>query len=261
MKKIINLLTCSLTLTLLGGCNFNKYSYEDHQKYVSGSDFTLESRIDEIEVAWVNGNITITQTETDKVSVKEEDYGEYPLYYYLDGTTLKIQYVENGTSQNEVNKLEKDLFITTPIDLENPISVDFNLVNGNCSFLNESKYNEVDVNLVNGNVIFNQALAKDVEVNIVNGNFTADAFVSEKLSLSKVNGDSIFNPIYNKTDIEISTVNGTDTLYILPSFGYSVDAETIGNFTSEYDNLKVYGTPVINIEYEGVNGNLVIKKA
>ena len=56
MKKIINLLTCSLTLTLLGGCNFNKYSYEEHQKYVSGSDFTLESKIDEIEVAWVNGN-------------------------------------------------------------------------------------------------------------------------------------------------------------------------------------------------------------
>lgn len=260
MKKKIMIFVVFILTSILSSCGINQYRYEDHEKYVSGSDFTIGESISKIEVTWINGNVTLLQDEVDKLSVKEEDYKDHPLFYCVDGNTLKIQFVEYGTNQKEFSFLEKNLTIVLPFSQENSPSIDVDIINGNCNLLETSEYKDIDIAIVNGNVKFDGVKAKDVEIDIVNGNFNADVFLADKLSLDKVNGDSTFNPIYNATQIEINTVNGIDTVYTLENLGYKVEFDSNGYFSSEYDNQKIYGTPVIIIEYEGANGNLIIKK-
>ena len=82
-------------------------------------------------------------------------------------------------------------------------------------------------------------------------------------------GDSVLKNISEEIDIknitkaisiDIDAVNGIDTIYVPESLGYKVEHDSIGTFTSDYDNSKAYGDKLVDIEYDGANGVLNIKK-
>ena len=257
MKNTIKLMIPILSLTLLGSCGINKYRYEDHERYTSGSDFTLTEEVKEIEVNWINGDITIVQGETTSISVKEENYEDHPLYYFLDGTTLNIKYVEYGTSNSEINALEKDLTIMIPTTLPD---IEIDMINGECNFALQTLCNDVTVNLINGNINICSISADEIELDTVNGNINIESINATSLSIDKVNGNSNIKNITKAISIDINAVNGIDTICVPESLGYKVEHDSIGTFTSDYDNSKTYGDKLVDIEYDGANGILNIKK-
>lgn len=257
MKNAIKLMIPVLSLSLLGSCGINTYRYDDHERYTSDSEFTLTDEVKEIEVNWINGDITVVQGLTTSISVKEENYEDHPLYYFLDGTTLKVQYVEHGTKNSEINSLEKDLTIVIPTTLPD---IEIDMINGECNFALQTLCNDVTVDLINGNINIGSISADEIELDTVNGNVNIQSISATSLLINKVNGNSNIKNIVKAISIDIDSVNGIDTIHVPESLGYKVDYDSIGTFTSDYDNSKTYGDKLVDIEYDGANGVLNIKK-
>ncbi len=259
MKRLFGLILSSLILAIFSSCSISLYTYEDADKYTSSSEFSLDYKITDVEINWINGDINISMGTENIVSVKEENYGNYPLFYYLDDTTLKIEFVESGTNNNVFNSLEKDLFITLPIAQNSLVDLEVNLINGNVNF-GTSAFNDVTVDVVNGNVTIERIIAIDMDFKMVNGNAVINSLNSPSFDLEKVNGDLIINNIGGTTKIDINSVNGTDIIYVNEVQGYETNIKSLGSFSSDYDNLKSYGAKQVYIDYDAVNGSLIIKK-
>lgn len=256
MKKLLNFTLPILLVPLLNGCS-SLYTYEDSEKYISSSDFEINSKIEEIELNWINGNVNLFQNENETISINETNQGNYPLYYYLDETTLKIAFVKSGTNQSVFNTLNKEINIYLPSYL---IDLDFDIVNGSVKSNSNISTKEMDVDIVNGNIEVNQVNASLLDWATVNGSIKIETLNAPKLEIEKVNGDSTINNILAKTYINIDSVNSSDKITVPSSLGYKVSYEAIGSFTSDYDNAKNYGNEEVEIKYNAVNGSLKILK-
>ena len=258
MKKLLVLIISVLLVPLFTSCSFNTYRYDDYEKYVSASEKTFSEEIKEIEVNWINGNVNIVQDNDGVVSIREENYSNYPLFYYLDGTTLKIEFVENGTNNFVFNTLNKDLYIDLPASTT--VDIDATLINGNLTATGEIYTNEFNADLVNGNIDINSISGNHIFVKSVNGNIDLKSINVNSLDVEKVNGNLNINSIEKAVNIDIDSVNGADTIYVKESLGYEVKINSIGYYSSEYDNAYFYGNKLVNIDYDSVNGTLSIKK-
>ena len=260
MKKIYMLIMALVFTFVFSSCSFNEYRYENYENYQSGSDVTLNSEIQDIEVNWVNGNITIVQENSNELNFKELNQGIYPLYYLLDGTTLKIEFVKNGTSNNVFNNLHKDLYISLPLNVNVPISFDCTLINGNLSADSNLAFKDLNIDLINGNVDFKTIIGKEIEIESVNGNIEIGNLNCDSLKIDTVNGNFELNGIEKAIYIDIDSVNGDDEISVPESLGYEVNFESFRVFASEYNNLYFYGKKLVKIDYDSVNGTLLISK-
>ena len=260
MKKSYTLFMILLFILLLTSCNVNSYSYHNSDKYISNSNFTIESEIIEINVSWLNGNVKIIEENTSSTSVKEDNCNDFPLYYYLNGSTLNIEFVKSGTNNKKINSLNKELIITLPKSTIINRNINIDIVNGNCSFINECNFKNIEVNIVNGTVSTNSINANNIEIELVNGNITIDSLSANNLKVEKVNGYLTINNIQKQATIDIESVNGTDTVYVSETLGYIVNYDALGKFKSDYDDMLEFGNKLVEIEYDAVNGSLHIKK-
>ena len=263
MKKIAKIVLPLMLVTLLGSCGIGAYKYPHHERYLTASDFSIDTKITDIEVNWVNGDVNILQGTTTSTYVTEEGYQNLPLYYLIEGTTLKIEFVKHGTGNLKYGNLDKDLNITLPMNVNeqvgNDIEIDINTVNSNVNFTSAT-CKDIDIELVNGDVKFDNISANEINIEMVNGNVTVNSMSANELSLDKVNGDTYINGLIKPIHIEISSVNGNDTIYVPETLGYKVSFDSIGAFRSDYGDAKRYGDEKVSIDYEAVNGDLKIKK-
>ena len=240
MKKLSKIVLPLMLVTLLGSCGIGAYRYEHHERYLTASDFSIDTKITDIEVNWVNGDVNISQ-----------------------GTTLKIEFVKHGTGNLKYGNLDKDLNIVLPMNVNeqvgNDLELDINTVNSNVNFTSAT-CKDIDIELVNGDVKFDNISANEINIEMVNGNDTVNSMAANELSLDKVNGDTYINGLIKPIHIEISSVNGNDTIYVPETLGYKVSFDSIGAFRSDYDNARRYGDEKVSIDYEAVNGDLKIKK-
>ena len=95
-------LTLILVLGILGisfgknfrGCNFGMgYSYPNSSKYKVGN-FTLEEEINQLEINWMAGSVTVEVTEENQVYAKETEvsYDDQKMRYLVENGKLTIQY-------------------------------------------------------------------------------------------------------------------------------------------------------------------------
>lgn len=260
--KILKVSLIIFLLVFLSSCNLN-YNYNNHSKYIESSSFSLDSEITELNISWVNGNINILQSKDAKITVHEENFGDFPMYYYLNGTVLNIEYVKHGTRNDDINDLEKDLNIVLPNSSN--MTLDIDLINGNCELdsddsLQASAYKSIEIELVNGNINFNSLVysMNDIKIDYVNGNVNAiNGVVAESdISIERING-SVNIMIASAKSINIETVNGSDKLLIPTELGYKLDFDSVSGI-AHCNGQYIYGDEHIEIDYESVNADLTI---
>jgi len=223
-------------------------NYENAEQYSPASQGNVTTMVKDINVAWINGSITVKYAQQDSLTwnetfVKGTQNEHTKLYYWMDGHTLYINYFEaNGDKPTDgegwslrlrrsnkqsrsMRNLCKDLAITLPQDwaLDN-----------------------LTIHNVNGSIT-TEVNAQKIELGSVNGDKTVCAKQVKKIEMSTVNGSSwIKLPEQTSWKAEFDKVNG--------GFSCEFPVEKEGNtYTS--------GTaPYVDIEVEVVNGSLNIAK-
>jgi len=223
-------------------------NYENADYYSPASQCNLAPIAKDINVAWINGSITVKYAQQDSITwqeiyIKGTQNEHTMLHYWMDGHTLYINYFEangdkptddegwslrwrrSGKQSRSMRNLCKDLEIVLPQD--------WALDNLTIHNVNGSITTEVD--------------AQKIELGSVNGNKTVCAKQIKK--------------------IEMSTVNGSSTIKLPEQASWKAEFDKVnGGFSSEFPVEKEGDTytsgtaPDIDIEVEAVNGSLNIEK-
>jgi len=172
-KLIYGVVTMALTLCL-SGCNFGlqtNYIYKDGEKYTAG-DRQITEKIETIDIDYLSGDVTLTGTDSDVVTVKEtsaKDLDEKrKVHTWVDGTTLYVRYCASAKGL-DLNNLNKKLEIQIPSDcqLEN-LKVDVS----SGDFTGKGfEANGVNVYASSGDVEVSCG-AKDIEIKTSSGDIT-----------------------------------------------------------------------------------------
>lgn len=109
---------CALALTALAfalcACG-EDYWYENAEDYRIGG-VTLDQMVDSLDIDWIDGRVTVVRGQGTAVTLNEtspKDLEERDLLrWWLDGSTLRVRYAENG--HHTFDKLEKELTVTLP---------------------------------------------------------------------------------------------------------------------------------------------------
>lgn len=213
----------------------------------SGQVDSAQTPVSEIEVDWVNGNISIVaDANVTSVEFREVADGavteDTTMHYCLENSILRIKFAKSG--RIKINNLKKDLFIKVPLNC-NLYEIDVENVNGtvdvNCNA------NKIETETVNGNVAVS-ATATSVSAESVNGTVDVNCNAN-KVEVENVNGNTAVKG--RILELEVENVNGTVALE-LDLAVVKMDVETVsGNVT-----VSVPATKPFRLEYETVSGTL-----
>lgn len=103
--------SCSLNIGVNGF-----HSYADGQNYTVG-DRIITDEIDSVEIVWLAGGLTVQFAPGNSIEITEKNSpadDRYKVHSYVDGKTLKIQYVESAAPGLPSSTLRKSLTVVLP---------------------------------------------------------------------------------------------------------------------------------------------------
>ncbi len=252
------------------GCSWNafsRYTYENSELYSPMQAheliFTEEqtSALQEIDLHWISGNVTLSFTEEASALSVREDYtadDELQLYYYLEerseGSVLYIRFAKSGILYKNP---EKTVTVTLPyvaMDLIvlDTVSAEVTVENATCKTL--------DVTNVSGNVRLQNCTAEKLSCSNVSGNTTADCpLVSKSAAFNSVSGNISFTVQNMPLPLSVSmkSVSGILTLSLPQEADVSFDVSTLSGSI-----LNDWGATDLETVYrlETLSGNIRISK-
>ena len=240
-----NKLLFILPVMMLTACHIEGYHYDNASKYseFNGSiTFQEGVTINTLNVGWLSGEVIISEGETFTVTeVNLNEKVEYlPLYYYIDGSTVNLQYCKNGMSSNKTKNNKKKLEVTIPS------SVDY-----------------IDLNLVSAVYTVNVSDMKDMRFDVVSGSGSVVVNKVETVNLNSVSGN--FNlKIKDTSDlktIDLDLVSGNVNLMVDGVKGYELKFDTVsGNVVKDFATPSDETLPKFKINFDSVSGALYIGK-
>ncbi len=205
MKKVFKILTATmLAMAFFNVVGCKKSAQYDHYAHAEmyktgGASFTVD-QVREVEIDWLGGNVEIGQNASGEIHVQEETEltdEEARMRYYLEGTTLKIQYCASG---RRVRETEKNLHLSLP----KGIALDIDCTSARVNALNSLEFSEFSFECTSGNLEAERIHCdREMEVETTSGSveiweLTADEFSAktssgnisvEKLSARELEGD------------------------------------------------------------------------
>ncbi len=124
-KGIIKKLAFAGIMTMMigafTGCTTRlNYLYKNADKFTPG-DRVIEDKIENINIDYLSGNVTLTGTDTDAVKITETSNKELDdkrkVHTWVDGNTLYVRYCASAKNLN-FDKIEKELDIEVPGDVK-----------------------------------------------------------------------------------------------------------------------------------------------
>ena len=205
-------------------------SYADADKYTAG-DAEITSPVENLEVNWTSGSVnlvyhsgsSITVSETAGRGLADNDR----LRWWLDGTTLKIQFCSPGF------RLFRNLQKTLTVSLPEGMKLKSATINGTSADLNIPSLSADDVVLhtTSGNIAAS-AEAKNLAVTATSGSIDLhQAGFAEAVSLSVTSGD-ISAALDSAGSVEAGTTSGDIGLTLTGSVKTLLLHSTSGNITS-----------------------------
>lgn len=193
----------------------------DEMTVTSSESSFLGSDVDEIELNWVDGDISITYCDDEYISITEScDEGAAPMVCKLDNDgELSIDY-NNVSYFDYRSKVQKDLTITIPYG---------------------TQLSELKIEVVASDVTMNDISCNKFEFSTVGG----EGSFTFKTQPKKIDLDSVGG------DVEIGFSNDCS--------GYLLDTSTVSGRVR--DEIKDYGDGRTKIEFNSVGGDLRIFKA
>ena len=229
-----------IPILLLTSCDFyNHYIYDDegYQRF-DGTLLELEG-INKLDVGWVNGSVSIVQSDRDFLTAGESS-SKYPFYYKIEEGCLSIKLAQSRLPSRIVNKLDKSLYVYLPVSFE-----------------------EINVDAVNSSVYANVIDIKKDRYNCVRSTFSAERILAHETDFNLVSTNCYvsYMECYKEENIKqkvsIDAVESEVTFGVDYVAGYIVDWDGIrSTFTSDNKNQKRFGKEKLNIDFDGVKSSL-----
>ncbi|MDO5322721.1 MAG: DUF4097 family beta strand repeat-containing protein [Clostridia bacterium] len=104
--------------SMLTGCtDFRTSSYANADRYTAG-DAEFTEKIEKIEIDWAGGSVNLVLHSGDTVLLTEAAEEGMPeelrVHWWLEGSTLHVQYAASGAKQRAFNSWRKELTLTVP---------------------------------------------------------------------------------------------------------------------------------------------------
>lgn len=219
MKKI-GFLALPLTLCalLLSGCGLHtlpfwglSFHYEHPEQYTAGGA-ALTDRVEKVEIHWLSGSVTVTGGAGEEIHFSETANRklsqDLSLQYWLDGSTLRIQFCRSG--RWNLTGLEKKLTLQLPGRLLDTLTVD--TVSARVS-LEDLEMEELEVDTVSGAVCIQDCRVRDkAEIDTTSGSVKAS--LTGRLGEWKVDtvSGSVELTVPAVRDFDVNTTSGSVTL-------------------------------------------------
>lgn len=236
------------------GGGFSDISYADLERYTAGAA-ELPEPVEHIQIHWPVGSVTVKVHSGDTVSFSEESTKELTddarLRYWLDGTTLHIQFC--GTGKWLLDELEKELTVLVPDDLT-LAEVEVNTLSAPI-FLDGIQANRLTADTTSGDMRFmGCAVTEAVNTNTISstleadftrplgafsggstsGSFQISAAAIEDFSASSISGSVSLSIEEAPKALDIQTTSGNIDLTLPEDASFTLDYNaTSGDLTSD----------------------------
>ena len=288
-------LTLSLTLCalLLSGCGLHirpslglsGINYEHPEKYtVGGAAFT--DKVEKVEIHWLSGSVTVTGHRGNEIRFSETANrnltNDLSMHYWLDGSTLRIQFCRSG--KWNLNGLEKELTLQLPERLLESLEVDTVSARVN---LEDLKMEDLELDTVSGAVRL-----RDCQVSDRARVDTTSGFVKEALTgaLREWKADTVSGSVelivpevkafdVNTTsgsvsltaesapkDLDVDSVSGSVTLCLPADGDFTLDFDTVsGSFSSDLafkteGSRRIFGRGTGDYSIDTTSGSVNIEE-
>ena len=257
MKNFRTILVVALAaamLICLSGCTVKlNYNYDKADKYIPG-DREITERIENIDIDYMAGNVTVKGDKTTSVTVKEtlktEIEDKLKVHTWVDGSTLHVKYCAAGNGLS-IKDLEKSVEITVPADMKltdlsiddsaGDVSVDCSADNydidasaGSITIIQHGESDEVEIDDSAGDVDVTAETIGKLEVDISSGSLDVTAEDVRKLEADISSGGLKFSAdkVPEKSEIDVSS--GDIELYLPEQIDLTLTADiSSGDFNSE----------------------------
>ncbi len=207
---ILSVATVAVT-GLLGGCGFGwttTYIYDNGDKYVSG-DREISDKIETIEIDYLSGDVTLTESDSGIVTIKETSAKELDdlrkVHTWVDGTTLYVKYCASA-KKLDINMLDKKLTIGVPKDI-NLSDLKMDIASGDADVTCSA--DNIWIHASSGDVKLDQkGNSKFVDMHTSSGHVDLNVESVDKVNVS-VSSGKIYVNAGNVKDIESKTSSGS----------------------------------------------------
>lgn len=262
MKKILLIIVCLLSFTLIACKNATYFRYKDSDKYQIGEATFDVDNVKSIKIEWAGTDAIVTSYEGEKIHIYEElDEGtneKYQLHYYLNNDTLLIEPCASLMFP-QFNFQVKVLHVELPntMTISNLELMDLELVStkGTISNVNAKK---IKIESVSGSLNVANLNADEIRVRSVSGSIAIDGITSDTLDVEAVSGSIDLKNINANTDVEATS--GKIDIYLNSDSSFIIKNKTVsGSIENEFDSFSQGENP-ITFDIETVSGSIKIHK-
>lgn len=265
-KRVLPIgVTCALC-ALFTGCSAGlKYDHAD--QYVMGGT-TLSGAVTALDVHWISGEVNVVYGDVTGVTFSEHSTqpltAKTSMYYWLDGSVLRIQYAQSTQGCSTVHYPSKALTVTLPYDVE-LLETEIETVSADITM--DGVYTqEAQLNSVSGEIEGSVYGTQDLEVESVSGD--VDLYLSrfQEIDVSTVSGNVALSMETAPRTGDVESVSGDVTLYVNADKGYKVSYETVsGRFSAGLTGMIqgktwTYGDGASVWEVETTSGNIAVQQ-
>jgi len=223
--------------------------------------FNMDSKLENIEMAFVNSNISVSKSLDGKVHVSYEKRKNHTYEEVTTGNQLLVKEKANWFFNPTLSRTE----VSISIPEESSITkIKLSVVSGSFKVVNVAA-NSLDLKAVDASSTITGTKTNTLFFETTNGDLNIQDSSASSLKYNNVNGSANLSKT-TFSDIVMNTVNGTATLSLLgKKDDYKVYLEVV-NGSLEFNNDKFKGNTTLNgnnpknsITYKGVNANLILK--
>lgn len=262
-RKMLSLMfvlaTCA---SLLGGCRLSvqpppglsSFLYENAEQYTMGGA-SLTDIVESVEIRWVSGGVSVECGQENTV-VFEEDANrdldaDSTMYYWLEGTTLHIQYCRSG--EWDFSGLEKDLVLRLPaglrlkeldingvsagisVDSVSSAALEISTVTGSIYAKNCAVSERADFDTTSGKISADlREPLKTLKAGTVSGRIDITANAINLIDMDSTSGSVTVSVQSAPKSMELDTVSGSLTLCLPENADFTLHFDTVsGSFSSD----------------------------
>ena len=244
MKKLSIFLAILLVLSLvLCGCSI-KFFYPNEQAYSIGNFTYDSSKIKEVDIDWIAGEIdVIISSENGQLSVSESgtDLTEnQKMRYLISNGKLTVKFWKSRYDGN-VKDGDKNLTVYLPKD------VDLKINGVSCKIsINDGSLDELEVSSVSGAIVMgNVEIKNDLSLSAVSGSILAEEIKAHSLEVSCTSGNVNVKKLNVEDEIEFSAMSGNVDIGLVKARALEISTmsgdviiRNIGNYNIPTQNIK-----------------------
>ncbi len=218
-------------------------------------------QVSNIQIEWASGNIDFITADVDSICFFEEGNNitqEGAMSHRQSGDTVYIRFQNTSSILGLFNTHSKDLTVTVP-RAWNCQSLDISIASADIR-ITELSAQRVHIETASGDCRFDSCSIGQLEID------GASSSVHYQGSLNTLECDTAsgsFTGILENTpiSIEMDTASGDLDITLPENTGYQVELDALsGRFTSEFGNSLYYGDGSCKIDFDGVSGDIQIRK-